>query len=114
MDGFDPVELIALFPLILLPVIFHFVLRRSASKTFRTQAAFHTPHEYTFEEDVVRLRGENFESDYNWALVYKVTSNRKAIYLWLSQNSASIIPKRDLSALELSDLMELCAEKCRK
>ena len=97
----------ALVYLFLLP----FLLKRNAKKTYDTNKILQEPITFTIDDKEIQMNAESYRSQMAWDKVFKVIEDDNSIYIFHSKQTANLLPKRDLSNQQLTDLKNIIRTK---
>lgn len=99
-DGEDRFILVFLFfPLFM--ILVRYLVYYKAGKTYDSNAKLQRPIQYTFDEQQVKLKGENFETIYPWSEAKKLKKTKDFIALFVTNTAAVIIPCDQVSDDEI-------------
>jgi hypothetical protein len=62
---------------------------------------------YTLDNEWIATKGESFEAKFTWAKLHKVVEIDTAFLLYATKITLHIIPKSDMTALQITDLRAL-------
>lgn len=75
--------------------LFFCLIYYDASKNYRKTPRIQENIRYDFNEDALRITGESFRSELSWDKVYRISHERKWLFIWHNQQNAHVIPARD-------------------
>ncbi len=103
-EGFPTVPLIlGTAAVVVLPLANY----RVNSKNFDSNKRLQEEIEYSFEENLMSIKGESFDTTLTWDKAYKVTELSSWILLYQTKQVMNIIPKSAFSELELNKFRTL-------
>lgn len=88
--------------MILIPVFLYFTSKKAYPNTRINETMI-----YEFNDDVVKVQGETFDSTFTWNKIYKVSETKSWILLWQTKYTTHIILKKDFNGYDLSLLKEI-------
>lgn len=106
----EPIDTVPLIMGCVLLLIYPISIYFSSKKVYTTTKRIGERIEYTFDEEVIVVKGESYETTFSWDKLYKVTTTRECLLLWESELVAVIIPKRYFS-LDQLDLIKGIVDK---
>lgn len=71
--------------------------KSNAKREFKHNKRLHYNHTYTISEESIHIKGGAFNTALAWEKLYNVTESKKCFFIWLSKQSAQIIPKTSMS-----------------
>jgi hypothetical protein len=69
------------------------IVFRTAKKNFCTHGRLQEKMKYEFTDEKIRVTGETFYSEFDWAKLYKITELKHWILLYQNKIIANLIPK---------------------
>lgn len=91
-----------------------FIARVRAGKTYDTNPRLHKPIDYTFNEQFVKMKGENFETSYPWPDVLKLKITKEFVVLFVSAYTAVVIPAEHITDDEVTFIKQQFAASRKK
>ncbi len=91
-----------------------FIARIRAGKTYDTNPRLHKPIDYTFNEQFVKMKGENFETSYPWPDVLKLKITKEFVVLFVSAYTAVVIPTEHITDDEVAFIRQQFAASRKK
>lgn len=76
-------------------------------KAYFSNKRFQENLSYTFTNEKVHTKGETFEEEFNWSSVYSVNENKNWFMIYLSSYLMKIIPKKDFTKEQISELRNI-------
>ncbi|MGB0522771.1 MAG: YcxB family protein [Flammeovirgaceae bacterium] len=80
---------------------------RRLRETWRNLKPLSAPMHYRIDENQLHVFGDGYELHKNLAELFKIEEQKSYFLLYLKANSASMIPKRSLSAAQLTALQSI-------
>ncbi|WP_462222768.1 YcxB family protein [Ferruginibacter sp.] len=93
--------------LLFLPLFTYFVAKRNFNISNRISELI----EYNFDNENLTMKGESFNSQLSLDKIAKVAITKNWLLIWQNRQFANPIPKRDISALQLTELKEILDSK---
>jgi YcxB-like protein len=93
----------ALFAAVFAPVVFRWLLRKQAQRTFRSIPAQTRQSTIELSRVGIRQSGEYGEGTFHWTALYRVVGTPEQIALYLHRHMAIIIPRRAFPTPEAAD-----------
>jgi len=103
----DTFILLRAFYLFLIYLFIPGVIYFQARKTFLSDKKFSQPIQWDFDIEGAASKGFGFAISFTWNSILNVTESKDAFLIYHSNRTANIIPKRDLSPLEISHFQQL-------
>lgn len=103
-----------LLAVVALFLMMYYSNRYNAKKAYKMNPRLRESHYYIISEDNIHIKGGSFDTVFQWDKLYGMTESRKCFFIWLSKDSAQIIPKRDMLAGEIVEVSELRKRKFKK
>ena len=103
----DTSVLLKAFYIFLIYLFLPGVIYYQARKAFLSEKKFSQPIQWDFDIVGAVSRGFGFEITFTWNSILNVTESKDAFLIYHSNRTANIIPKRDLSPLEIIHFQEL-------
>ncbi|NMA73369.1 MAG: YcxB family protein [Bacteroidales bacterium] len=88
--------------IIIIPVSLYFI----SKKTYHT-TRIHETMTFEIDAEVVKVKGESFDSTFTWDKIDKVSETKSWIFLWQTRYSTHIIAKKDFSGYDLTLLKNI-------
>lgn len=93
-------------PLSALLLCFPLLLNHGRKAAYRRNASLHGRRSVAMDEQGLSFQGPNYSSQLKWPIFVKFAEDSKAFVLFQSNGSFNLIPKRQLSPQQISDLRE--------
>ena len=76
-------------------------------KAYFSNKRFQENLSYTFTNEKIHTKGETFEEEFIWSSVYSVNENKNWFMIYLSSYLMKIIPKKDFTKEQISELRNI-------
>ncbi|HLK27958.1 MAG TPA: hypothetical protein VKT28_05210 [Puia sp.] len=93
-----------LIPPVIFLILFFVFIYYQISKSFATNRRASEDIQYTFEEDVLIIKGETFSASFTLDKLVKVTKTNHWLLIWQTKQSANIIPLDKISNDQLNEI----------
>ncbi len=84
-----------------------FTLLRALRKNYNSNPRINESITYQFDENDIIITGESFHSVLSWKKTFALTETKNFILIWQTGQTANVIPKRDLSNQQISEIKEI-------
>ncbi|MEN9917624.1 MAG: YcxB-like protein [Bacteroidota bacterium] len=81
--------------------LMHYSNKMNAQKEYKRNKRLHEAHTYVIGFESVHIKGGPFNTHFQWDKLHDLSESRKCFYIWLNKGSAQIIPKRDMTEVEI-------------
>lgn len=99
--------IVPLVMLTILPLFTYIIAKRNFTGSDRISEKI----EYNFDNENLTMKGESFNSQLSLDKIAKVAITKNWLLIWQNRQFANPIPKRDISALQLTELKEILDSK---
>lgn len=99
--------IVPLVMLTILPLFTYIIAKRNFTGSDRISEKI----EYNFDNENLTMKGESFNSQLSLDKIAKVAITKNWLLIWQNRQFANPIPKRDISALQLTELKEIFDSK---
>lgn len=94
--------------------LLYYINKSNAQKEFKRNKKLHENHIYEISEESIHIKGGPFNTIFQWDKLHNMTESKKSFFIWLSKNSAQIIPKREMTQDEISRVQRIKKSKFGK
>ncbi len=77
------------FTVVLIPILIY----GTARKNFFTHGRLQEKMKYEFRDEKIKVTGETFNSEFDWAKLYKITELKHWVLIYQNKTIANLIPK---------------------
>jgi len=84
-----------------------FSVYRSATKSYTSNLRLSEGITYEFDSDLIRIKGDSFNSELTWPKTYKVLELNDWILIYQNKLVANVIPKNSFSSEQLTEFRQL-------
>ena len=91
----------AIYFLLIIPLL----MRNKAGKNYASNRRIQQTITYTFSEEGIAFKGDDFEGQYSWNNVIKIKQTKKYLLLYLSRNAAELIKKDILTPQQQAHIL---------
>jgi hypothetical protein len=107
----DQISLLNVISFALLLTIWPVIIYFSSKKNYKSNLQISELIEYDFDKESLHVKGESFESKLLLNKIYKVSLVKNWLLLFQSKQIANIIPRRDISSQQITDLRSILNEQ---
>lgn len=79
----------------------------NAKKNYTAERGASEQVEYEFNDELLLIKGESFQSQLTWNKIYKLTQTKKWLWIWTNRQLAIPIPKRAVSSEHIISLKKI-------
>lgn len=107
-DEFETQDLWIYNIILLLFILFTFYrIYFRTKKAFLSNTRIQENHTYIFSEENIKIKGETFESIFEWKSLYQVKEVKDWFLLYQSSQTMNLVPKKDLTPPQIKELRQL-------
>lgn len=103
-----------LVAIITLFFLMYYLNKSNAHKEFKRNKKLQEGHIYIINEDSIHIKGGSFNTIFQWNKLHNMTESKLCFFIWLSKQSAQIIPKREMTSDEITQISLLMKAHFRK
>lgn len=86
-------------------------LKYNAKKTYFSNAILQEEILFEIDDNTIKTTATSYQSNFDWNQIYKITENDKAIFIYMSKQTANLLPKRDLTSEQLAEIKQIIRSK---